>query len=72
MTAVEWYYDQTVVLGKTNYYELLEQAKQMERKQIEEAYINGDRNGFCRYKNIGPEQITSSDYFTQTYQQPTE
>ena len=37
-TAVEWYYDQTVVYGKTNYAELLEQAKQMEKEQIIDSY----------------------------------
>lgn len=33
-TAVEWYYEQTVIEGKTNYYELLEQAKQMGKEMI--------------------------------------
>ena len=33
-TAVEWYYEQTVVFGRTNYAELLEQAKQMEKEQM--------------------------------------
>ena len=39
MTAVEWYYEQTVVLGMTNYAELLQQAKQMEKEQKENKWI---------------------------------
>jgi len=38
-TAVEWYYQQTVIEGKTNYAELEEQAKQMEKEQIVKAAI---------------------------------
>jgi hypothetical protein len=41
-TAVEWYYQQTIVEGKTNYAELLEQALTMEKEQIIEAYNNGE------------------------------
>jgi len=33
-TAIDWYYEQTVVLGKTNYAELLEQAKGKEQNFI--------------------------------------
>ena len=40
-TAVEWYYQQTIVEAKTNYAELLEQAKAMEKEQIEDAYTDG-------------------------------
>jgi hypothetical protein len=43
-TAVEWYYEQTVVQGKTNYAELLAQAKAMEKEQIIEAYKSGEEN----------------------------
>lgn len=38
ISAVDWYYNQTVVEGKTNYSELLEQAKQMEKEQHEETF----------------------------------
>ena len=33
ISAVDWFYNQAVVEGKTNYSELLEQAKQMEKEQ---------------------------------------
>jgi hypothetical protein len=61
-TAVEWYYDQTVVYGKTNYAELLEQAKQMDKEQIEESWIAGREFG-CNHND--PE--TAEQYYNETY-----
>jgi hypothetical protein len=50
-TAIEWYYQQTVVEGKTNYAELLQQAKAMEREQIEEIHTDGVEQGYnMRYQ----------------------
>lgn len=43
-TAVEWYYQQTVIEGKTNYYELLEHAKIMEKEQLDKAYYQGQES----------------------------
>jgi len=60
-TAVEWYYDQTVVYGKTNYAELLEQAKQMEKEQIIEAYQQG-----CF--DDGPNFTNAEQYYNETYE----
>ena len=37
-TALDWYYEQTVIQGRTNYAELLEKAKQMEKEQIFHAF----------------------------------
>lgn len=56
-TAVDWYYEQTVVKGKQNYYELLEQAKQIEKQQIINAFDIA-----CEDKDrIGKE------YYNETY-----
>jgi hypothetical protein len=70
-TAVEW------VLGVIdnlipsqdldNVRKLLEHAKQMEKDQIVKAYLEGDRNGFTRYKLGGEEQSTSEQYYQETY-----
>jgi hypothetical protein len=60
VTAVEWYYEQTVVYGKTNYSELLEQAKQMEKEQITDSYIMGSYD--MAAKEFRPEQ-----YYNETY-----
>ncbi len=46
-------------LGLATAMDLASDLKQMEREQIEEAWKNGERDG---YKNI-----SASDYFTQTY-----
>ena len=60
ISAVDWYYNQTVVEGKTNYSELLEQAKQMEKKQLLNAYDNVflDDNG-----NF----LNGEQYYNETY-----
>lgn len=50
--AVDWYYEQTVVLGNTNYAELLEQAKQMEKDQAFELFKAGQDSMEERGKNF--------------------
>ena len=45
----------------------IEQAKQMEKEQIVGAYLEGDRNGFTRYKSNNVEQRTSEQYYNETY-----
>lgn len=67
-TVVEWYYEQTVVLGMTNYAELLEQANQMHKEQIMKAVDRGFDEG-CKH----PEDITLKDaeqYYNETYGKP--
>ncbi len=60
-TAVEWYYDQTVVYGKTNYAELLEQAKQIEKEQIQNAWHDGNFLG--RNGNLFVDYNTKEGYY---------
>lgn len=64
-TAVEWYYEQTVVQGKQNYYELLEQAKQMEKEQTKHAFIIGGQQGFLSAAE--EEYINFEQYYNETY-----
>ena len=63
-TAVDWYYEQTIVLGKTNYSELIEQAKQMEKEQMFEFtkkhHIIGEYS-----KNFYTEEFEK--YYNETY-----
>jgi hypothetical protein len=67
-TAVEWYYEQTVIEGKTNYFELLEQAKQIEKEQSKQDYDAGLFDGTMDdvkdrlYKN-------AEQYYNETYKQ---
>jgi len=58
-TAVEWYYQQTIVEAKTNYAELLEQAKEMEKGQIIKAFNEGT------FAN--DEKVTAEQYYNETY-----
>lgn len=64
ISAVEWLAEQiTTVKWKmsdvTDRNAIIEQAKQMEKEQIEKAYFTGsDRIGFCCY---------SDDYYNETY-----
>lgn len=75
-TAVEWFdiesrrlsiriENKEISIGEfaVSYHELFNQAKQMEREQIEEAYnqdLYGGLSGDRKYEN-------GSDYFTKTY-----
>lgn len=63
-TAVEWYYEQTVIEGKTNYYELLEQAKAMEKEQIMSAWLNGDADSMYDPKQL---EEQAEQYYNETY-----
>ena len=65
LTAVEWYYEQIVVKGKTNYYELLEQAKQMEKEQIVEAFYEG-----MKTNPFDPNRGRGTMYYNETYGKP--
>ena len=54
-TAVEWLFEQLDVVDSSISYELFNQAKEMEKEQIKEAYCMGD-------DNIGAEQ-----YYNETF-----
>jgi hypothetical protein len=58
-TAVEWYYQQTIVEGKTNYAELLEQALAMEKEHLKRAFNEGS------FAN--DEKVTSEEYYNEQY-----
>ena len=59
-TAIEWLYDQIENYGKC-IYEVIEQAKAMEKEQIKDAYYNG------KYNNVSRD--TAEQYYTDTYEQ---
>ena len=69
MTAVEWLVDQLLDC-KVLLPSMIEQAKQMERKQIEEAYKEGAKKRFNTML-IKRDEInkSASDYFTKNYGQ---
>lgn len=61
ISALDWFYNQTVE-GKTNYAELLEQAKQMEKKQIKDAILC-NQNGVLTRKTV----LEAEQYYNQTF-----
>jgi hypothetical protein len=60
-TAVQWLAEQMLHPNSFNPY--IEQALQMEREQIEEAYIAGDQ-GYYRLEEI---KEFAKDYYIETY-----
>jgi len=69
-TAVEWLYQEiinfygTVSIYKTKQ-EIIEQAKAMEKEQIESAYNRGTINGIDYPESTLP--LTGEQYYNQTY-----
>ena len=64
-TAVE-YMIEKILLGE-NFLQVCIMAKTLEKEQIVGAYLEGDRNGFTRYKSADVEQRTSEQYYKETY-----
>jgi hypothetical protein len=62
-TAVEWFYQR--ILAK-DIKEVFEQAKQMEKEQIEDAYYMGDRYSCCGCYDSSTEQ-EATDYYNEVY-----
>lgn len=67
-TATEWYYDQTVVYGKTNYAELIEQAKQMERQQLANSWDKACDQYIYRDGNLVKVWQDFDKYYNDTYE----
>ena len=71
VTAVEWAFEQISnidwkYLSDSDRNDLFNQALQMEREQIEQAFIKG--NGFVpKWKIDGVPYIESEQYYEQTY-----
>ena len=63
-TAVEWLYDQIENKGKS-IYEILEQAKSMEKEQIIESYCIGCVH-ITKDNNIFPRE-TSEQYYNEIF-----
>jgi hypothetical protein len=65
-TAVEWLLEQSPTIDKTDswYIRIIEQAKQMEKEQVVDAWENGIDN--CGEFNT-PTIATGIQYYNQTY-----
>jgi hypothetical protein len=63
-TAVEWFYDQIENKGKC-IYEVIEQAKEMEKEQIIDAWNKRGMNIVPRY--FLEENIEGEEYYNRTF-----
>jgi hypothetical protein len=57
-TALKWFVEQLGLDATTDYKEEIEQALQMEREQIQKAFVSGDNHGHY---------TEPSEYYKQTY-----
>jgi hypothetical protein len=64
-TAVEWIVNKLSITFQTMYSEEIEQAKQMEKEQIKDAYKEGAGDIEVQYKDLG--EIHSEQYYNETY-----
>lgn len=72
-TAVEWFADKighNSLMALTEYNEILEQAKAMEKEQIIDAYAHGQNNGYM-YRDGQSNIIEAEQYYTETYESNT-
>jgi len=68
-TAVEWFGEKVLdVITTDEFKKLLEQAKQMEKEQIVNAYNEGDNNGADRiYYHSNRDDKSAEQYYNETY-----
>jgi len=68
-TAVEWLYLQLIKNPKTPWNDILEQAKEMEKEQIENAYSTGADDEYEHHINdsVKREDIDCEKYYNETY-----
>ena len=66
-TAVDWLFQKLWdnPKDKLTWYKFLIDAKEMERKQIKEAYKDGSRDLEIQYSDVG--EINSEKYYQETY-----
>jgi hypothetical protein len=64
-TAVDWIVSKLSITFQTMYSEEIEQAKEMEKEQIKEAYQDGSRDLDIQYSDVG--EINSEQYYNETY-----
>ena len=65
-TAVEWFAEKighNSLMALTEYNEILEQAKAMEREQISKAYVFGSAYGIDMNNGLNP-----TNYYKETYE----
>ena len=68
-TAVEWFWIHLEDSISKKYFDLFEQAKQMEKEQVIEGYAHGHNDG-CRYMNNEKQEFEHGEqYYKDNYEQ---
>ena len=71
-TAVEWFEDQVghnSLMGLKEFNEIFEQAKEMEKEQIKNAFTKGDLFAEDYFYPEKPNIDCSENYYNETYKQ---
>jgi len=66
-TAIDWLREQYHKTPQSQFGNLFEQAKKLEREQIEEAYKNGQNDVECGYRGEKEKEFTPEQYYQQKY-----
>jgi hypothetical protein len=70
-TAVEWLVEQLPMRIKNSMMGEIEQAKEMEKEQIETAFFKGDLFAEDYFDADNPTKDVSENYYKQTYESKT-
>ena len=60
ITAVDWLVENLYYILKTEHYDIIDQAKEMEQEQIMNAWVNGV---------VSKDNMTAEKYYNETYKQ---
>ena len=66
-TAVEWLFMTLALTPMTDWYNVLEQAKEIEKEQIEEAFSIGEMNNDSHHYTGRKIHQDQTDYFKKTF-----
>jgi hypothetical protein len=70
-TAVEWFAERIQSDFIFNFENVLNQAKQIEKEQMEDAYEAGEENAMDCHSIPNFNDITAEEYYNETYGQST-
>ena len=66
MTAVEWFFNEIKHILPNDFLVKYEQAKEIEKKIIAQAFEDGDYNYFYNHQN-GREFLNGIEYYNETF-----
>jgi hypothetical protein len=67
-TALDWLVEQLPLIQQEGLRDIIEQAKEMEKQQIKDAYEKGETNGIKSTNNANYTSLkTSEQYYNETF-----